>query len=250
MKICTIIPCFNHADYVSNAVGSVFRQAVDADLSVIVVDDGSRDDSRAVLRGMSAEEPRLSVLHQSNAGAAQARNLALAAVPGDCDLVTFLDSDDILCPGRFAADVPHFAQDAALGFTIGRIRMVDALDYVSGQPTRAARRLEFYGPHLGAALFRRSFIEGIGTFDADFAQGEEVDFLFRAFEAKQKYLQTGTVCVNFLRHEGNLINNAPVARRGFLKALQHSVARRRRDPSIVARPAPFSMRSLADASFG
>lgn len=248
-KLCAIIPCFEQADFVANAIGSVLRQLGDRDGAVIVVDDGSRDGTGGLLAQMAVDEPRLTLIRQPHQGAAAARNAGLAALPDDCELVTFLDSDDVMCLGRIAADVPLFADDPALDFTFGRIRMVDALDYVSGQPTRTARQVEFSGPHLGAALFRRSFVDRVGQFDTGFIQGEDVDYLLRTFEASPKFLQTDTLCVNFLRHDRNLLNNSSEARRGFLHALQKSVARRRADPSIVVHRPAFPMRALTEASF-
>jgi len=247
MKLCVIIPCFDHADFVSNAVGSALRQA--DDVHVIVVNDGSRDHSHEVLAQYAWIEPRLSVIEQAHKGAAAARNAGLEALPPDCDLVAFLNSDDVFCPGYLAAIPAQFEEDDALQFTFGRIRLVDGLDYVSGQPTRTARRRELYAPYLGAAVFRRGFVDRLGQFDTEFVQGEDVDYLLRAFEQSARFDQSATVCVNFLRHGRNRSINASAARRGFLLALQKSVARRRKDAKLhIPRP-PFAMRPLAETTF-
>lgn len=227
MQVSIIIPCHNHADFVRNAVDSALRQRVDAEVSVIVVDDGSTDASPDILFDISAEEPRLRVLTQRRAGPAAARNAGLAALRDDCEVVAFLDSDDLMPPDRLARDLPRLQADPGLDFTYGAIRLVDALDYVSGQPTRAARTRNVTALHVASALFRRSFLDRIGGFDTDFLQGEDTDFLLRAFEASGNFAQTSTICANVLKHDGNMMNNSAAARRGHLMALQRSVARRR-----------------------
>ena len=90
--LSVVIPCFNQAPYVRECIDSVLGQA--ADLEVIVVDDGSTDDSAAI-----AEEyaPRVRLIRQSNGGPACARNTGFAA--SRRSLVCFLDGDDMFSPG-------------------------------------------------------------------------------------------------------------------------------------------------------
>ncbi|MEP6876613.1 MAG: glycosyltransferase family A protein, partial [Burkholderiales bacterium] len=91
-KISVIIPNFNYAAYVGPAIDSAL--SLDwPDLEVIVIDDGSTDDSRAVIEGYGA---RISVILQENSGQLVACNKGFALSHGD--IVIFLDSDDLLHP--------------------------------------------------------------------------------------------------------------------------------------------------------
>lgn len=90
-----VIPTFNRAASVGRAVTSVLDQSYEP-LEVVVVDDGSTDDTAQVLATLA--DPRLRVLRQPNAGVAAARN-AGAADAADGTLLTFLDSDDEALPG-------------------------------------------------------------------------------------------------------------------------------------------------------
>lgn len=157
MQVSIIIPCHNHADFVRNAVASALRQNTDADVSVVVVDDGSTDASPDILQALAAEEPRVRIVTQARSGPAAARNAGLAALDPACEVVAFLDSDDLMPPHRLAEDLPRLEADPTLDFTYGAIRLVDALDYVSGQPTRAARTRDVTALQVASALFRRSF---------------------------------------------------------------------------------------------
>lgn len=99
-----VIPAYNAACFIEETLQSVFAQLAD-DHEVILVDDGSTDDTQAVLRGIA--DPRLKILCQDNLGVSAARNRGLAAASGE--LLLFLDADDILAPGALARCLDCFA---------------------------------------------------------------------------------------------------------------------------------------------
>ena len=107
-KISVIIPCYNHARYVGQAIDSVLMQNYPA-LDLVVVNDGSTDDSLSVVR---RHAPDSTIIDQANRGEVHARNAGFAACAGD--IVLFLDADDFLEPGALSeiarAWVPELAK--------------------------------------------------------------------------------------------------------------------------------------------
>ncbi len=90
--ISVVMPCYNAAPYVGEAIGSVLRQTYPK-VELIVVDDGSTDGSDAIVERLAADNPgRISVLHQTNSGPYAARNRGLGHARGN--FVAFLDADD------------------------------------------------------------------------------------------------------------------------------------------------------------
>ena len=102
MRVSVIVPTYDRAAFVREAIASVLQQDY-PDLELIVVDDGSRDDTPAVVRGFGAA---VRYVWQENRGVSAARNRGAAVSTGD--LIAFLDSDDLWMPGKVSAQVGYF----------------------------------------------------------------------------------------------------------------------------------------------
>jgi glycosyltransferase involved in cell wall biosynthesis len=94
-KVSILIPCYNAARFVGRTLDSLLRQTFQ-DWECIVVDDGSTDDSAAVVREYTRTESRIRLIRQANAGVCRARNTGYAACPASTTYLLFLDADD--CP--------------------------------------------------------------------------------------------------------------------------------------------------------
>lgn len=96
MTVAVVVPAYNVAPYIGQCLQSVLNQDYN-DLQIIVVDDGSTDQTPGVLAEFARVDPRISVIRQENAGLSAARNTALRHVKAP--FVTMLDGDDMLLPG-------------------------------------------------------------------------------------------------------------------------------------------------------
>ena len=92
--VSIIVPVYNMKDYLAYCIDSILGQTY-TELDIVLVDDGSTDDSLEICRKYQRMDSRIRVLHQNNTGVSAARNLGLDAATGD--YVTFVDSDDELC---------------------------------------------------------------------------------------------------------------------------------------------------------
>ena len=108
-RISVIIPCYRAAATLPAAVASILDGAPD-DVQLLLVEDGSPDGTGAVCDALAAQDARLTALHQPNGGPSAARNTGLDAAAGDW--VLFVDADDTLLPGLWAALPPAFASGA------------------------------------------------------------------------------------------------------------------------------------------
>jgi GT2 family glycosyltransferase len=115
-RVSVVIPTYDRAYCVANAIDSALAQT-HRDLEIIVVDDGSRDDTGELVRARYGDEPRVRYVRQSNAGVGAARNHGIRLVRGD--FVALLDSDDRWKPWKLELQLDvlrHFA-DAGLVWT-------------------------------------------------------------------------------------------------------------------------------------
>src|SRR5262245_11252046 len=97
-RISVVIPLFNKASFVEEAIGSVMAHTRPAH-EIIVIDDGSTDDGPERVKALAFSSVRL--IRQANAGTSVARNTGIEAATGD--LIAFLDADDRYLPGFLAA---------------------------------------------------------------------------------------------------------------------------------------------------
>ena len=121
--ISVIIPAYNYARYLAEAIDSALGQTY-APLEVIVVDDASTDDTPRVL---AAYGQRIRAIRQPNGGAGAARNTGIAAARGE--YVAFLDADDVWLPRKLELQMALFDADPALGLIHGGKGATDGIQY-------------------------------------------------------------------------------------------------------------------------
>ena len=118
MKVSVIIPCYRAEATLRRAVASALEGAP-ADLQLLLVEDGSPDGTGALCDQLAAGDARITALHRPNGGAGAARNTGLEAAQGDW--VLFLDADDELLPGLWAAlDALPVTDEAMILFGLQR----------------------------------------------------------------------------------------------------------------------------------
>jgi len=105
-KVAVVIPSYNHADYIGDALESVAAQTL-APEQIVVVDDGSTDRSLEVIRAFGAAHPQLQLISQANAGAHVALNRAIEAAGATADYIAILNSDDLYEPARLERCVAY-----------------------------------------------------------------------------------------------------------------------------------------------
>ena len=123
--VSVLMPAYNYGRYVRRAITSALEQDYPPELlSVVVVDDGSTDDTAAVVAELVAEHPqRVRLIQQPNSGASGAYNTALAAAEGE--LVAILDADDVWLAEKTGRQVDELLADPGLGMVFCDMRVVD-----------------------------------------------------------------------------------------------------------------------------
>jgi glycosyltransferase involved in cell wall biosynthesis len=204
--ISVIIPTYNRAGYLQLALESVLCQEYPC-YEVLVVDDGSTDDTPAVL---ARQAGRVRALRQANAGPSAARNRGIREARGE--LVAFLDSDDLMVPGRLARQAALFVRDPELGLVAGAYAKIGPQGEALGSVvlSRADRRRlvrgEWYRNFFATptVMARRSCFESAGLFPEDVSFGEDWDMWLRIMAGHRcRYLPGIEAKVRF--HQESLV---------------------------------------------
>lgn len=124
--VSVIIPVYNRPEMIVEAVQSVLDQTYD-DIEIIIVDDGSTDETPNVLASMSGLHSNITIFHQQNSGPGAARQKGLDASNGE--FIQFLDSDDLLCPSKFELQVSALKSNDQADLAYGITR----LEYYRGE---------------------------------------------------------------------------------------------------------------------
>ncbi|MEA3186682.1 MAG: hypothetical protein QOD99_512 [Chthoniobacter sp.] len=122
MSVAVVIPLYNHERYIGEALESVFAQTLRVQ-SIIIVDDGSRDDSVAAVSKFADERIRL--FQQANSGAHAALNRGIAEAAADHEFVAILNSDDVYEPERIAECVKYLQENPEIQVVCTRLKMID-----------------------------------------------------------------------------------------------------------------------------
>jgi hypothetical protein len=185
-RVSVVIPTYNRQKLVQEAIASVLRQTY-ADYEVIVVDDGSTDDTGLVLNQLYG--PTIRYFYQDNQGESAARNLGIGRARGE--YVAFLDSDDLWHPKKLEHQVDAFelSKDAGMISTQAywinyeglRLRLLPHGHDLPGS-TISWEDLVLDNVVAGGgstAMVRRDKLERIGGFDSQIRFGEEWDLWLR-----------------------------------------------------------------------
>lgn len=184
-RVSVVMPAYEAAGTIGAAVASVLWQTY-ADLELVVVDDGSGDETGAIA---AAHPGPVRVVRQENAGVAAARNRGIAGACGE--LIAFCDADDILLPQHLEALVATF-EGSGLGIATAnsywllpggidpsRVRFKGRFP-APGTQRRAILEQNFVST---MSLFPRALVDEIGPFDERRRQAEDWDFWLRAIYA-------------------------------------------------------------------
>lgn len=227
-RVSIVVPAFNRSEFIGEAIASLQSQ-IGVDCDIVVVDDGSKDDTARIVEGISAADRRVRLFLQPHGGVAAARNTGLAAITSE--YVTFLDSDDICAPGRLARQVTKLEARPHVAAVVGDLIIFEEMtpDF---QPVAESRWERVLGISLTSATFRRSVFEELGPMDESLGQGEDLDFYLRLIETGAQFLIEVEVATYYRRHRGNMTNDVKEMRRDAMRAVLRSRVRQRRSGRI------------------
>lgn len=227
--ISVIVPVYNVASYLPQCLESILNQDYE-DLQVLLIDDGSTDDSGAICDRFAVRDSRIQVIHQKNGGAASAKNAGLRVATGK--YLSFVDSDDYLEPdvyGFLVKTLEEAQADAVQGAfqEVYRSRRevrplkpetLEGFDYLLRFPK------DFSCALLWNKLYRREIYGGVF-----FEEGHKIDdeyFTYQGFLQPRRVVCTDRVIYNYRKRASSVMASPESAEQRILDCLD-SIAKRR-----------------------
>lgn len=222
MRQSVIIPVLNGALHIRQALDSALSQ-LSPDDEVIVIDNGSTDETCALVSAIG--DPRVRLITEARKGPAAARNAGLAVATGE--LISFLDHDDYWPPGRDAGLRAILAVEPTADAAYGRLRVV----VEPGCDDQGFAKVDgTFAPAVGlhAYLFRRGIIDRAGPMDETLRLGSDADFIFRLRQVGMRAVPYEGDAAVYRRHAGNITLDVAAKRAGLFGVIGRNLLRQRR----------------------
>lgn len=222
MQVDAIIPVFNGARYLRDAIESVLAQDYPS-LELLVVDDGSTDGTAEIAADYGS---CVRYHYQANAGLSAARNTGLRET--SAELVAFLDADDLWNPDKTTVQVRHLVRHSEVDTVFAHMESFISPDL----GTEEREQLAAPPPpqpawSAGTMLARRKALVRVGGFSTGVRIGEFMEWLFRAREAQLAMVMLPDVVMRRRIHKTNMARGDQASRREYAHILKAALDRRR-----------------------
>ena len=221
--VSIIIPSYNYSQYISDAINSILEQTY-PHWEIIVVDDGSMDNTADVVARFTAQDSRIKYYYQQNQGLSAARNTGIYLSQGE--YLQLLDADDYLSPTKLELQVKVLAANPKIALVYGDTynfqhsndstvpREMKKLNLhmapTSGQGLELAMHLAYDNVFLpGNPLFRKALAKQIGAFDEQLFSLEDWHFWYRGVLQGVTYMYDNQCGTEFFArtHGSNMSGN-------------------------------------------
>lgn len=246
--VSVVIPAWNGATVLSETLDSLQKQTY-GHFEAIIVDDGSTDDTVAVIQRFCRTDPRFHAVFRPHSGISITRNTGMEQARAE--YIAFLDHDDVWFPEKLARQMVLFHEDARVNFTYTNFHFWDgkrdlSLYYRNGKPLpdgNANRRLIFANVFgMSTVMVRRELFRKNGGFDACFEGCEDWDMWLRLAENGLWARGIREPLVRYRRWSGNMSNHKLMMAEGIVRVLEKNL-RATQYPELQ----PWYQRSLAFA---
>ena len=225
--VSVIIPAYNAEKYIERTIHSVLLQNYE-NIEIIVIDDGSTDNTATVVKKLANEDKRLHYVHQQNGGVSSARNHGYKLSKGE--YLAFLDADDIWLPNNVSKKLAHLQDNPDVGLVHSDAMVIDENDNSLNETKKGKSGwilddlLLWNGtciPAPSSILVKREVVDSVGGFDTSLSTAADQEFFFRV-AAKYKIGRVEEVTWQYRMHSQNMHSNIALMERDTLLSYQRA----------------------------
>lgn len=233
-KVSVIIPTYNRAKFLLEAVNFVLQQTY-VDFEIIIVDDGSKDDTKEVVGSFIRSSEKINYIYQANSGVANARNNGIVHSLGE--YIAFLDDDDKWVNNKLEVQIRQMELDRNIGLCSSQALLEGAkrtspkiLPVNAGSTYIDLLRRNFIC--LSTTLIRKKCLNDIGLFREEFSPSEDYDLWLRVLR-KYKFCFINEILAIYRKHNSNTTLDLERSYLAHIKVLK-SIIRTRSDIQNIA----------------
>ena len=220
-QISVIIPIYNDALYIQEAIRSVLSQGIEK-LEILVIDDGSTDNFEEKINGFN--DPRIRLIKQLNSGAAEARNNGIRNAKGE--FIAFLDADDIWAPNKLKLQLEVLINRTDINMVYGQVKeFYDSS--ILGYDDLQKNVMTFVGYSPIALLISKSDFLRVGDFQSKWKVAEFIDWYDRAkYVGLSEFLLPDVLAFRRI-HSGNIDRLHRPDAKQYVAVLKEALDRKR-----------------------
>lgn len=218
--VSVIIPAYNIEKYIGRCLDSVLAQTYE-NLEIIVVDDGSSDDTGKILDDYEEKDSRIKVIHKENGGVSSARNKGLDMAAGD--YIGFVDGDDLIAPEMYETLVNLLEEeDADIAHCGYQMVFPDRVDYYYNTGKRKVQTTEeglkdllsgeMIEPALYNKLYKRKLFDN-NRLDESLKINEDLDINYRLFKKSQKAVYQDETLYSYMIRKNSATGSNTIIRK-------------------------------------
>ncbi len=235
MKVSVIIPSYNHSAFVIDAISSVLNQTY-KDIELIVIDDGSKDQSPTLLKEFN-EKNHFTLVLKENEGVCATLNRGIKIASGD--LITFLASDDLMPPTKISEQVEMMSKHPEVDVIAGAITIIDDTNKPVSKRTPKYLGLVTFEQMLErnqviapTAMFRKETFQKFGRYNPEYVI-EDYYMWLKILSNKGKILNTANIWAYYRVTNTNLEKRFKWYYKGYLQVLREYLPSEKISKSIA-----------------
>lgn len=216
-KFSIIIPCYNIEKYISKTLESIFNQTF-KDFEIILINDGSKDNTGKILDDYSKKDKRLRVIHKENEGVSEARNIGIRNATGE--YIYFLDGDDLIENTLLERANEVFKNNKieifSFGFNMvykdGKIKRRYSEEQYNNQIINSKEFLSLFfnkkvGQHICSFIVKKDIIENKIFFTKGLERGEDLEFQIKILLEEVNLFYDKTPFFKYVSRNGSVVQS-------------------------------------------
>lgn len=203
-KITVVVPCYNQANFLNEALESVLNQTFKY-WECIIVDDGSTDNTEVIAKKWVKKDLRFSYVYKENGGLSSARNRGIEL--SNCDYILPFDSDDRLNLEFLEKAMNALKNNQNIEVLTTSVQHFGAKNNVLKLPKYSFERLLINNCFIACSIFKKSTFERVGGYDENLKSFEDWEFWIRALKDGGVHYEINEVLYYYRKHKSDSLSN-------------------------------------------